>query len=115
MRIITLALALMLSVFSALAAEVTGTWALTIDTPNGPLDATLTLKQDGEKLTGTVVSQLGESPITGTAKDSDLSFSMTMDGVGTIAYTAKVTPEGKMDGSLDLAGQGSMKFTGTKK
>ena len=115
MRLLTLAFALMLTAFSAFAADVAGTWALTIDSPNGPLDVTLTLKQDGDKVTGTVVSAMGEAPVTGTIKDNDLSFSMTMDQVGNIAYTAKVSADGKMEGSLDFAGQGSIKFSGAKK
>lgn len=114
MRLLTLALALMLSAVSAFAADVAGTWALVVDTPNGPMEVTLTIKQDGDKVTGTVNSMMGEAPIAGTVKDNDLALSMTMDGVGNLAYTAKVV-EGKMEGSIDLGGQGTMKFVGTKK
>ncbi len=33
---------------------VAGTWKLSVETPNGPRERTLVLKQDGEKLTGTL-------------------------------------------------------------
>ncbi len=37
----------------ALAADVTGKWVGSVDTPNGPLEVTYELKADGETLTGT--------------------------------------------------------------
>lgn len=119
MRLLTIILALFISAVSALAADVAGAWTLNIDSPQGPIEATLTLVQDGEKLTGKVeVAQMGETPITGTVKDHDIALSMTMDVNGqsvSIAYTAKVDDAGKMTGSLDFGGQGEIKFTGTKK
>jgi hypothetical protein len=117
MRFVTIVFALLLTSLSALAANVAGTWAVTVDSPNGPLDVTLTLKQDGDKLTGTVNSQMGDAPITGTVKDNDLTFTMNMDANGAsmvIVYKAKVDGD-KMTGSLDFAGQGEIKFSGTKK
>ena len=105
----------MLSVVSAFAADVAGTWALTVDTPNGPLEVTLVLKQDGDKVAGKVNSQMGETTIAGTVKDNEIKMSMTMDGVGDIIYAAKVSADGKMEGTLDVGGQGAIKFTGVKK
>jgi hypothetical protein len=117
MRFVTLVFALLLSSLAAFAADVSGAWNITVDTPNGPLDVTLNLKQDGDKLTGTVTSQMGDAPITGTVKDNDLTFTMNMDANGAsmvIVYKAKVDAN-KISGSLDLAGQGEIKFSGTKK
>ncbi len=37
----------------ALAADVTGKWVGSVDTPNGPIELTYELKADGETLTGT--------------------------------------------------------------
>jgi hypothetical protein len=117
MRLATIFAAILLSAVSAFAADVAGDWTLNIDSPQGPVEATLTLKQDGEKLTGTLSSQMGDTPITGTIKENDISLKMSIDANGqsmSIAYTAKVADK-KMEGSLDLGGQGSIKFTGTKK
>ncbi len=117
MRIVTLVFALLLASLSAFAADVAGSWAVTVDSPNGPLEVTLTLKQDGDKLTGTVVSQMGEAPITGTIKDNTITFTMSMDAGGqNMVIVYKATVDGaKMAGSLDFAGQGEIKFSGTKK
>jgi hypothetical protein len=118
MRYLTLVFALLLSSLSALAADVAGTWALTIESPNGPLDVTLTLKQDGDKLTGIVSSQMGEAPITGTVKDSAVEFTMNFDANGAamvLLYKGKIDTDGKIAGTIDLGGQGEMKFSGAKK
>lgn len=117
MRYFALVSALLLTSLSAFAADVAGTFACTIDSPNGPLDVTLTLQQDGDKLTGKVSSQMGDAPIMGSEKDGNVTFVMNFDANGTqlvLTYKAKVA-DGKIDGTIDLGGQGEMKFTGTKK
>ena len=46
--------------------DVTGEWTMTIDTEQGLLPATMMLQQDGEKLTGTLVSDQGTLEFEGT-------------------------------------------------
>jgi hypothetical protein len=79
----------------------------------------MTLKQDGEKLTGEYTSQqYGKFPLTGTVKGSDVNFSVTMtiEGNGiTAAYAGKVQPDGSITGSVDIGGMMSGSFTATKK
>ena len=67
------------SAFSALAADVSGTWKGTADTPNGPIERTFLFKVDGNRLTGETTSKmLGKSVITDGKIDGDrLSFSIT--------------------------------------
>ena len=49
---------------TAFAADPTGVWKADYTTPNGTQrSSTFHLKADGEKLTGKVVSQMGESEI----------------------------------------------------
>ena len=118
MRIFSIILALLVSSVAAFAADIGGDWTLNIDSPQGALEVTLTLKQDGDKLTGKVSSQMGDADITGSIKDNDLTWKMSFDGGGQameLTYTAKVDSDGKMSGTIDLGGQGEIKFTGTKK
>jgi hypothetical protein len=58
------------------AVDVTGTWALQIDLGGGQGGApSVTLKQEGEKLTGTYSSQVvGEHQVTGTVKGNAVTF-----------------------------------------
>src|SRR5687768_9879665 len=58
--------------------DVSGTWALTVETANGTGNPSVTLKQEGEKLTGNYSSPLfGEQKVTGTIKGSAFTFSFT--------------------------------------
>jgi hypothetical protein len=50
--------------FSACAADVSGTWKGTADTPNGKSERTFVFKVDGNKVTGETTSQMmGKSTI----------------------------------------------------
>jgi len=46
-------------VFTASAADVSGTWKAAIETPNGSFETTFKFKVDGNKLTGSVNNQFG--------------------------------------------------------
>jgi hypothetical protein len=89
---------LVVSGFTAFAADVTGTWKATIESPNGPLEITFRFKVDGEKLTGTVANQLtGESAVVdGQVNGDDLSFAVNVSFNGNdlkLLYKGKVSGE----------------------
>ncbi len=76
--------------------DLTGTWTWSQEGPGGQVDFTLKLKQDGEKLTGTITGFGGEeSPIEeGKAKDGAFSFKVTRDFGGrpfVTTYTGKLS------------------------
>jgi len=86
--------------FTALAADVTGTWKGTAETPNGTMERTFVFKVDGDKLTGeTTSSMFGKSTITDGKVDGDnLSFTITANFQGNdvkINYKGKVSSDGK--------------------
>jgi hypothetical protein len=56
---------------SAFAGDVTGKWTGKQETPNGTRDVNLTLKQDGDKLTGAISGRGGETPIQDGKVDGD--------------------------------------------
>lgn len=62
----------------ALAADITGTWKGSVETPNGTRETTFNFKADGDKLTGTVAGgRGGESPIENGKIDGDnVSFTV---------------------------------------
>jgi hypothetical protein len=64
----------------ALAADVTGTWKWTVERNGNTIETTLKLKQDGEKLTGTISGRQGSNDIEieeGKVKDDTVSFKVT--------------------------------------
>jgi hypothetical protein len=94
--------------------NLTGEWEAIADANGQPVPFTLTLKVEGEKVTGSSSSQLGDSQISsGTWKDGVLTISLEGQN-GTIALAAKVI-EGKLSGEFDYAGQLQGKWVAVKK
>lgn len=101
----------------AQANNVTGEWAFTVTTDQGGGNPVITLKQDGEKLTGKYAGQLGNADLTGTLKGNAIHFTFTLDVQG---QQAPVTYDGTvekntMTGKLDIGGMVTGTFTATKK
>jgi hypothetical protein len=99
-------------------ADVSGAWAMQVDIGGNVVTPGVTLKQDGEKLTGTYSSQmLGEQPLTGTIKGNDITFGFqaSFDGNAVkVTYTGKVDKD-TMKGSVAFGDLGEGTFTGKKK
>ena len=99
----------------AATVDVTGKWAFTVQTEAGTGTPTVTLKQEGEKLTGHYSSQtLGEADLTGTVKGQDIVFSFTANAQGTnleVKYSGKIEDKDSLKGTVDLGGLGSGTFT----
>jgi len=98
----------------AAAEDISGEWEAVADANGQAFPFTLTLKVDGEKVTGSSSSQLGTSNIsTGTWKDGKLSFVLE-GGNGQITMAAAIV-DGKLSGDFDFAGQMSGKWVAQKK
>lgn len=96
------------------AINLNGDWEAMADANGQPFPFLLTLKIEGETVTGGSSSQLGEATIkNGSWKDGRLSFQL--DGTnGAIVMSATVV-EGKLSGEFDYAGQLSGKWVAVKK
>ena len=97
--------------------DVTGTWAFTVESAAGTGMPTVTLKQDGEKLTGHYSGQLGEADLTGTVKGQDVAFKFTVDAQGNnleCTYTGTVEGKDGMKGKVNIAGLADGTFTAKK-
>jgi len=78
---------------------------------------TITLKQDGEKLTGHYSGQLGEADLAGSVKGQDVSFKFTVDVQGNVlecTYTGTAENKDAMKGKVSIAGLGDGTFTAKK-
>lgn len=95
--------------------DLTGKWLFTVDTSAGSGTPTVTLKQDGEKLTGHYSSaQLGEAELTGTVKGNEMKFVFGTDVQGThlnVTYTGTVESKDSLKGTVNLGGLGEGTFT----
>ena len=94
--------------------DLTGKWAFNVQTDAGSGTPAVTFKQDGEKLTGHYVGQLGDVDLTGSVKGNDFTFSFTSDLQGNkLETTYKGTIENKdsLKGTLSISGLGNGTFT----
>ena len=99
---------------AAPAVNLSGQWEAVADANGQPFPFLLTLKVEGETVTGNSSSQLGEAPVKdGTWKDGKLSFVLE-GGNGNIAMVATVI-DGKLSGEFDYAGQLQGKWVAVKK
>jgi hypothetical protein len=100
----------------AAAADITGTWNMTVQTSAGSGSPTFVLVQKGDAVTGSYKGQLGDAPVTGTVAGNDVTLEFKIDAQGqslAIKYTGKL--DGKsISGKVSLGSFGDGTFTGTK-
>jgi len=99
------------------AVDVTGVWDMTVESPQGAMQLVTTFKQEGEKLTGTQASQMGEVALQGTVVGDEIKYVITIDMQGqqmAINFAGKVEGE-KMSGIFEFGGMGSAAWSATKR
>ncbi len=117
LAVLCFAIAGIVGVASAQDAQVEGTWTLSSAGRGGNMqNSTLTLKQDGQKLTGTLASgRGGEAPLTGTISGNNITFSVTRTtqrGEFKMDYTGTVSGD-SMKGTVSM-GQNTRDWTAKK-
>jgi hypothetical protein len=94
---------------TAMAAEVSGTYKQKMESPRGTSERTIILKQDGDKLTGSVINVRGEQKSEQQIKEGKVSgdqveFKVEQrmgENTITATYKAKVTAEG-LEGTVAM-------------
>jgi imidazolonepropionase-like amidohydrolase len=103
---------------TAPAAQLAGGWTMTLTSPQGPLDITMTLTQTGNAFTGTMTSSLGSQEISdGQINGRNVTWTSTIQIGGqsiTLNYRGEVEGN-RMTGSADLGSFGSATFTAERK
>lgn len=107
---------LMLGAVGYAQGNVAGSWELSINGPEGVINATADLKQDGEKLTGTITSPQGTVEMTGTFKGKSVNLAFSITGPqGPLDIKVNGEVDGPdMKGIIDF-GMGMADFTAKKK
>lgn len=98
------------------APSIAGKWNVSVETPQGARNSTLDLKLDGKKVTGTMASEMGETPVTGEYAEGKLTFSITIDAGGqqlALTFIGASKADGTIVGTLDF-GQGEMAWTAAR-
>jgi hypothetical protein len=95
------------------APAVAGEWQLSLDSPHGPLQGALKLRQSGAKFTGTVdLGPMGVMPVSGSVETKNVSIAIELpDGKSVFRLTGTLA-EGKMSGSTEAGGVWSATMAG---
>jgi len=98
------------------AADATGTWNASFNTQQGVIPATLTLQKDGDKITGTISSQEGTSPVEAEVKGKTFTVWFNYNANGqTIPIEMNGTIEGdSAKGPFNAGGSPAGDWTATR-
>ncbi|HET7695275.1 MAG TPA: hypothetical protein VFK57_06165 [Vicinamibacterales bacterium] len=98
------------------AADAAGTWNANFKTANGEIPAQIKLAKSGEKLTGTISSQMGESKLEAEQKGKAVTLWFTMQGQnGPLAIELSATQDGDtLTGTTMAAGSPAGEWTATR-
>lgn len=103
-------------VFTASAADVSGTWKAAMERPNGPFETTFNFKTDGGKLTGSTSNRfMQDAPISdGKVEGDQLSFVVKSSFNGNdvqVNYKGKVVGD-EIKLTVEIAGRdGALEMT----
>jgi hypothetical protein len=102
---------------SASAQDAGGTWDVNLTTPQGAMTVALTLKKDGDKLSGSIAGPQGEVPIQGTQKEKAVNFNFTVQTPnGPFAIAMSGNQDGdSIAGMIDFNGQGQSEWNGKRR
>lgn len=112
-------LAITLVLFGGAVTEpvkVAGKWNITLQLESITGHPVITLKQDGEKITGTYEGRYGPSELTGTVKEKEIEFSVAFVAEGTRTEGAfGGTVDGDtMGGTVEFDGAGDGTWSATR-
>ena len=100
----------------AAQADMSGEWAVTFSTPQGPTEFTMYVVQEGPRLSGRLISDAGEFPLRGSLNGSDFTITWSLPDAGKLV---EITFTGKVDGdhllgTAKLGARGSGALSGTR-
>jgi hypothetical protein len=99
--------------------DLTGKWLFSVTTDAGTGTPTVTLKQQGDTVTGHYSSQtLGEADLRGTVKNGKINFTFKTEVQGTalvVSYAGTVENKDAMKGTVDIGGFGTGTFTAKRR
>ncbi len=98
----------------AQAGPADGNWTVTMETPQGSMNAMMDLATKDGQLSGTLHSDQGDAPLTGTLSGKALKLTLNVDtpqGALSIEFTGDVDGDTISNGQANLGDLGSMAWT----
>lgn len=105
-------------VVAAPAAQinVAGAWDMTVHGPQGAMETTMTLTQDGDAVSGTIDGPMGTVEVAGAVAGNLMKLAFDVDAGGQMLSITMIgeVNGAAMEGSMDF-GQGAAEFTAKRK
>ena len=95
------------------AATVSGTWSMSVDSPHGKMKTSLTLKQDGTRVTGTFRSQMPDMDVAGTFENGSLKIETSDTAEHKLIFSARLKDDGTLAGYIS-GEMGDMNWTAAR-
>jgi hypothetical protein len=97
-------------------AKVAGDWNVVLELSTIRGTPRLSLKQDGEKITGAYIGRYGESPLQGTIKEKEIEFTVRLnaEGAESSGYFTGVVDGDRMGGAVEFEGAGEGTWTASR-
>jgi hypothetical protein len=96
--------------------DVTGRWNVLVTVPQGSLPLSATLKQEGDLVSGSIKSPLGDVPVAGTMVGTTLKLEFKTaapQGEMVVTMSGELGPNG-LTGKSAIAGLGESDWVGTR-
>jgi hypothetical protein len=115
-RILRIAVAAIGLACAALAADISGSWEFTVETPQGSGTPSFEFKQQGEALSGTYSGQFGTAKLAGTVKGDRVEFTFEIPNLdGKVRYKGTLDGAARMKGDVEYGDVAKGSFTAKKK
>jgi hypothetical protein len=98
---------------AATGGELAGSWSISLDMQGNPMDGSLTLETEGNRITGNLDSPGGSVTLEGTGQGGRFQLTGDVPQMGQITVSGSATGN-EMTGSVGLGPMGSASFTGTR-
>ncbi len=85
--------------------KIAGAWTMNLDTPHGPVEGPLQLKQDGATVTGTFEAEnFGTMPVTGTLDGKKIEITLEVVAAQMKFKLSGTVDDKGMSGSTEMGG-----------
>lgn len=100
----------------AAQTNVAGAWDMTINGPQGAMETTMTLTQEGDTVSGTIDGPMGSVEVAGAVAGNLMKLAFDVDAGGQMISISMIgeVNGATMEGSMDF-GQGAADFTAKRK
>ncbi len=102
------------SAASRFVADVSGTWNVSVQTPDQVVGSLLVVEQKGDSLSGSLESEIGRAAVRGAVKGDTVSFVFGLDMGGQVLdinASALLSDKDNMNGQMEVTGMGVMPFS----